>query len=121
MSGERAQRNRHNAVEDYQQTVKALLAFAALVVHDGSEERPDAQFGLGRRMSCSENNPVVPADEETTPDLVAQKSERFGVVVEAKKSLSREAKAALSELLGRAVAPRELPPAGPEPRGAVPR
>lgn len=89
MSGERARQDRRNEVEDYQQTVKALLAFAAFVVHDGTEERPDAHFGLGRRMTCSESNAVAEAGDEITPDLVAQKSKSFGVVVEAKKSLSR--------------------------------
>jgi len=72
----------HNEVEDYRQTVMALLAFAAFVVHDGREQRPQAAFGFGRRMEAS--------GKVVTPDLVAQKSSIYGVVAEAKKSLSQD-------------------------------
>jgi hypothetical protein len=68
---------------NYEQTVKALIAFTALVVHDGRNRRPNSEFGFGRRMSPA-NYP------DQTPDLVAQKSASYGVVVEAKKSLTRD-------------------------------
>jgi len=72
----------HNEIEDYRQTVMALLAFAAFVVHDGREQRPQAAFGLGRRMDAT--------GKVVTPDLVAQMSSVYGVVAEAKKSLSQD-------------------------------
>lgn len=76
-------------VNDYQQTVKALLAFAAFAVHDGTQQRPGAAFGFGRRMTASAQNRVSP-DQEVTPDLVAQKSGDYGIVAEGKKSLPRD-------------------------------
>ncbi|MFV1980600.1 MAG: hypothetical protein ACC655_05540 [Rhodothermia bacterium] len=76
-------------VNDYEQTVKALLAFAALVVHDGTDHRPDSRFGFGRRMDTSSANKLLP-NGEVRPDLTAQKSLEYGVVVEAKKSWSRD-------------------------------
>lgn len=78
-----------NEINDYEQTVDALLAFAALVVHDGSGTRNDAYFGFGRRMKTSEDNPIQPLNQ-ITPDLTAQKSLNYGVVAEVKKSLSRD-------------------------------
>jgi len=79
----RATRDR---VNDYKQTVNAILAFAAFVVHDGKSQRPNSEFGFGRRMTTSPFNPKSPSTE-ITPDLVVQKSEKYGVVAEAKKSL----------------------------------
>jgi len=76
-------------VEDYNQTVHALLAFAALIVHDGESRRPSAEFGFGRRMTTSSTNAVRPSSE-VWPDLVAQKSREYGIIAEAKKSLSRD-------------------------------
>jgi len=75
-------------VNDYEQTVNAILAFAAFVVHDGTSQRPNSQFGFGRRMEISPNNLKTPSSE-ITPDLVAQKSKRYGIVAEAKKSLDQ--------------------------------
>lgn len=76
-----------NEVVDYEQTVSALLAFAALVAHDGKSRRQHAEFGFGRRMTkVQQNGPTT----EVTPDLVAQKSLSYGVVAEAKKSLPRD-------------------------------
>jgi hypothetical protein len=73
-----------NDTVDYEQTVRALLAFTALVVHDGHNRRPNSEFGFGRRMW------LMPDGPEVTPDLVAQKSATYGVVAEAKKSLGRD-------------------------------
>lgn len=74
-----------NDVEDYEQTVNALLAFAALLVHDGTSRRAGSEFGFGRRMTRP-----IGAVSDVTPDLVAQKSLDYGVAAEAKKSLSRD-------------------------------
>jgi len=68
---------------NYEQTVRALLAFAALVVHDGRSQRPQAHFGFGRNMTTSSGKAI-------TPDLVAQKNPRYGVIVEAKRTLGAE-------------------------------
>jgi len=82
---EQLQRAR-NEVENYKQTVKALLAFSAFVVHDGHEQRSGANFGFGRRMTTSEDNERTPSNS-VTPDLVAQKSMDYGIAAEVKKSL----------------------------------
>ena len=76
-------------VNDYSETVNALLGFAALVVYDRDERRPDTEFGFGRKMTTSSQNRVGPLSE-VTPDLVVQKSLQFGIVVEAKKSLPQD-------------------------------
>ncbi|MEK6303015.1 MAG: hypothetical protein AABO41_20070 [Acidobacteriota bacterium] len=76
-----------NEVVDYEQTVSALLAFAALVVHDGNSLRQDAEFGFGRRMTRVRDDG---RETDVTPDLVAQKSLSYGIVAEAKKSLPLE-------------------------------
>lgn len=73
-----------NETVNYEQTVRALIAFAALVVHDGRERRPDGEFGLGRRMTRAIDS------LEVTPDLVAQKSTSYGIAAEAKRTLGRE-------------------------------
>jgi hypothetical protein len=78
-----------NAANDYEQTVKAILAFSAFVVHDGKNIRPYSQFGLGRRMLTSSSNKIRPSSD-VTPDLVAQKSENYGIVAEVKKSLPKD-------------------------------
>lgn len=80
------QRRLRDAAEDYQSTVHAMLAFSAFVVHDAAAQRPNSHFGFGRRMTTSEKN-VVTAASTITPDVVAQKSDSFGVVAEVKKSL----------------------------------
>jgi hypothetical protein len=66
--------------EDYEQTVRTILAFSALVCHDGRSMRPDSHFGIGRRMSSSDTS-------ELTPDIVIQRSATYGVVAEVKKSM----------------------------------
>lgn len=73
-------------VDNYTSTVKALLAFAACVVHDGTTVRVGSHFGFGRRMNTSVTNRVQP-DNQVTPDLVAQKGQGYGVVAEAKRTL----------------------------------
>lgn len=75
-------------VNDYEQTVNAILSFAAFVVHDGRSRRPHSEFGFGRRMRTSPNNYISP-DSNITPDLIAQKSKEYGIVAEAKKTLDQ--------------------------------
>jgi len=82
---------KRDEAEDYEQTEKALLAFAAFIVHDGRSLRDGSHFGLGRRM----NRPATPpetASPVVTPDIVAQKSPKYGIVAEAKKSLPSDRK-----------------------------
>jgi hypothetical protein len=75
-------------VNDYKQTVNAILAFAAFVVHDGKSKRPNSQFGFGRRMTTSPDNSISP-NSDITPDLTAQNSNKYGIVAEAKKALDQ--------------------------------
>ena len=78
-----------NEIVDYEQTVKAILAFAAFVTHDGEKQLPEAEFGIGRRMETSSGNPVNP-ESEVTPDVVCQKTLEYGIVAEVKKSLPQD-------------------------------
>lgn len=80
------QRRVRDAAEDYQSTVHAMLAFSAFVVHDATAQRPNSHFGFGRRMTTSKANVVTPSGT-VTPDIVAQKSDSYGVVAEVKRSL----------------------------------
>lgn len=80
------QRRARDVAEDYQSTVHAMLAFSAFVVHDSTTRRPNSHFGFGRRMTTSEANVVTPSGT-VTPDIVAQKSDSYGVVAEVKRSL----------------------------------
>ena len=81
----RAARDRAN---DYEQTVNAILSFAAFVVHDAKSRRPHSEFGIGRRMTTSSESSISP-NRQITPDLVAQKSQEYGIVAEAKKTLDQ--------------------------------
>ena len=78
-----------NKINDYKQTVHSVLAFAAIIVHDGISQRPNSQFGFGRRMETSKDNSETPSNK-ITPDLVAQKSKQYGIVAEAKKALDKD-------------------------------
>jgi hypothetical protein len=74
---------------DYQETVLTLLAFSALVCHDGRNRRAGSHFGFGRRMQTSGAN-VVSANNEVTPDCVAQMSADYGIAAEVKKQISND-------------------------------
>jgi len=80
-----------NEVNDYEQTVKALLAFSSLIIHDGIRERMGSNFGFGRKMHTTMQNKISKANE-ITPDLIAQKSLTYGIVGEVKKSLPENQK-----------------------------
>ncbi len=88
MDLEEALKVEKNTINNYNQTVNAIIAFAAYVVHDGKSQRPNSKFGIGRRMTTSQNN-YISKSQDITPDLVAQKSEEYGVVVEVKKSITQ--------------------------------
>jgi hypothetical protein len=76
-------------VGNYQDTVNALVAFVALLTHDGNSVRENARFGFGRRMTTSAGNKFAPEDE-ITPDATIQRSSTFGVTAEMKKTLSKD-------------------------------
>ncbi len=79
-------RQLQNKLGNYEQTVKAVLAFSAFVLYDSNND--NAGFGFGRRMRTSEENEQSP-DTDVTPDLVVQKSKTYGIVAEVKKTLNR--------------------------------
>ena len=81
-------RTERDKINDYGQTVNAILSFAAFIIHDGASQRPNSEFGIGRRMTTSSDNYISP-NSHITPDLVAQKSSQYGIVAEAKKSLGQ--------------------------------
>ncbi|HKO19003.1 MAG TPA: hypothetical protein VJU82_08960 [Acidobacteriaceae bacterium] len=78
-----------DSTNDYNETVQAVVAFAAFVCHDTRNMRPGSEFGIGRRMRTSPANVVSP-DEDVTPDIVTQKSPNYGIAGEVKKQVSRE-------------------------------
>lgn len=70
---------------NYEQTVFALLAFANHARWDEEHQTiiPESQFSIGRRMDPEEGDTV-------TPDLVIQRTEVYGLIVEAKKTFPKE-------------------------------
>lgn len=78
-------------IDNYRQTVEAIYAFAHIALWDGDTKRlrPDGFFAPGLPMMTSRTNRVSP-DAEVTPDLVLGVVDDWGIVAEAKKSLSRD-------------------------------
>ncbi|TKJ30856.1 hypothetical protein CEE39_07805, partial [bacterium (candidate division B38) B3_B38] len=74
-----------NQVDNYEQTVFALLAFANHARWDEEYQTyiPESQFSIGRRMSPEKGDTV-------TPDLVVQRTQVYGLIVEAKKTFPKE-------------------------------
>ena len=77
---------------DYEQTVLALFAFANHVCWDESSKSllSGSQFSFGKGMINQDGKQV-------TPDLIVQRTENYGIVAEAKKSLPQEKKYWLKE------------------------
>lgn len=76
-----------NKVEDYQETIFAILSFAHLLRWDDTNNKylPDSYYFIGRKMSTSKLNKHSPNDK-VTPDLTVQLNDSYGVLAEAKKS-----------------------------------
>ncbi|MGH7773993.1 MAG: hypothetical protein ACREQA_17355 [Candidatus Binatia bacterium] len=81
--------NIRNRCQDYESTVHALIAFSALIVHDGRQIREGAHFGIGRKMLTSSENVILPSSS-VTPDVTAQRGKGYGIVGDVKRSLSKE-------------------------------
>lgn len=73
----------HRDVDNYEQTIGALLSIAQHVKHEYSV---DSWFGRKFRTSTSNS---VSSDTDVTPDLAAQIDTSYGLVVEAKKNFAR--------------------------------
>ncbi|MBE0410774.1 MAG: hypothetical protein IBX69_13705 [Anaerolineales bacterium] len=75
-------------IENYRTTIHALQALVSIVTWDKSDNQilEGAQTSFGRRMDTSPNNRIMP-DHYVTPDIVIQRTQNLGYVVEAKKSL----------------------------------
>jgi len=78
-------------IDDYEQTVLAIGAFAHALRWDmaTSANRPDSWFLPGRRMDTSPQNRVTPGNV-VTPDVVVQLTPDYGVVGEAKASMPKD-------------------------------
>jgi hypothetical protein len=78
-------------IDTYRQTVEAVYAFAHISLWDAKAKqlRSDGFFAPGLPMVTSESNVIEPSTE-ITPDLVLGVTDAWGIVAEAKKSLSRE-------------------------------
>jgi hypothetical protein len=75
-------------IDNYDQTVDALVLFGHVLIWDDKLKavRPSSKFSLGRRFDCSPKNRVNPSGE-ATPDLSALFSATYGILAEAKISL----------------------------------
>jgi hypothetical protein len=75
-------------IDNYEQTVNALLAFISVVAWDSQNKclRPDYPFAIGRRMAPKGKK----AKREVTPDVVIQLNKDYGIVAEAKQSLPQD-------------------------------
>lgn len=80
---EELQKQLRNSIVNYEQTVQALISFAAFCTYQGENRRDHSGCGLGRSMDPQEGDTL-------TPDLVAQKSLDYGIVAEMKRSLNRD-------------------------------
>jgi len=72
---------------DYEQTVIALLAFANHARWNESLQNyiSRSYFSFGRRMDPEKG-------ESVTPDLIVQKTEHYGIIIEAKKGFPQDKK-----------------------------
>lgn len=76
-----------NKVEDYQETIFAILSFAHLLRWDDANNSflSDSHYFIGRKMNTSNSNKHSPNDK-ITPDLTVQLKSTYGILAEAKKS-----------------------------------
>lgn len=77
-------------ISNYRTTIKVLQAFTSLITWDVSSngQIPGSQFTVGRRMDTSPKNKIQP-DNYVTPDVVIQRTQNLGYVVEVKSALSQ--------------------------------
>ena len=78
-------------VDDYNQTLEALVGFSHVLRWDDQKEdfKPNSYRFIARRMDTSEVIRIVPKIV-VTPDLVIQLDENYGIVSEVKKSFPRD-------------------------------
>ncbi len=76
-----------NKVEDYQETIFAILSFAHLLRWDDSSKRffPKSYYFIGRKMNTSNSNKHT-IISTVTPDLTIQINDSYGILSEVKKS-----------------------------------
>lgn len=66
-----------------------IQGYAQIMVRKGMTKLPGARFGIARRMRTSPENPISP-NMDVTPDVVAQRSDQYGIVAEVKVSLPKD-------------------------------
>lgn len=79
-----------NEVEDYEETVIAIIAFSHEVRWDRENIKivPDSLFLIGRRMG--KIDPSKNSEHALFPDIVIQLNNRYGIVAEVKKRIPLE-------------------------------
>lgn len=79
-----------NKVEDYEETVIAIITFSHEVCWDSVNKRiiPDSLFMIGRRMGKINN--AENSEHTLTPDIVIQLNGSYGIIAEVKKSFPKE-------------------------------
>jgi len=79
-----------NEVEDYEETVNAIIAFSHEVRWDRGNTRivSGSLFMIGRRMG--KIDPAKASEHALAPDIVIQLDSRYGVVAEVKKRIPLE-------------------------------
>lgn len=81
-----------NEVEDYEETVIAIIAFSHEVCWDSGNKRkiPSSCFMIGRRMG--KIDPAENSEHNLTPDIVIQLNSGYGIIAEVKKKISSDRK-----------------------------
>jgi len=77
-------------VEEYGTTIMALRAFCQIITDFHTDNGPSAvsRISYGRKMNTSSKNRVHP-NNSATPDAVIQVGDRWGMVVEAKRTMPK--------------------------------
>jgi hypothetical protein len=78
-----------NRIDDYESTIHAGQSFISLITWEKSEIVETSKYSIGRRMTTSGKN-IISKNEEITPDILIQKHNELGYIVEVKKSLPKD-------------------------------
>ena len=77
-------------IDNYRQTLEAIVSFSHVLRWDDNNKalKPNSYTFIARKMNTSEENRANP-NNEVNPDLIVQLNENYGIVVEVKKSFSK--------------------------------
>ncbi len=81
-------RIQRDKINNYVQTVNAIISFIGFSLYDGNQIKLGSKYGIGRRMTTSSENSISP-ESDISPDIIIQRSDQYGLVVEVKKSIAQ--------------------------------